>query len=132
MKIMLSMHWFRRRQRDLPRVGLALFCLAWLQAAAVPCAMADEPPAPAAHHDCEYCPPADQAPASGHQHGSCVYPHAPQVDSRAAAGFVFVAPVVPVLVTLDQAEVAVPVPDPDTPAVVPRPRLSVSYCRFIE
>lgn len=139
---------------------MTLFCATWLQAAVAPCVMAHAPvaapasagahashgehghadhdghaghDAPAQHHaadPCLYCPP--------DHHGSgtcdtrdCAYPHDPQVDARAAgalfaalpASFVVPAPAAPLIA--DRAE-------PGTPAVVPKVRLSVSYCRFIE
>ena len=45
----LALDWVRRRQRALAKGVLVLFCLAWLQAAVTPCAMADEL-RPAASH----------------------------------------------------------------------------------
>lgn len=139
---------------------MALFCAAWLQAALAPCAMAHAPlaasaatgahsshvahahggpddhsrhEAPAQHHaadPCLYCPPDHHG--SGTCDGrDCAYPHDPQVDARAAGALFAALP----------AFFALPAPGsplrggravPDTPAVVPKVPLSVSYCRFIE
>jgi hypothetical protein len=138
--VTFGLQWVRRRQRDLTQVVLALFCLAWLQAAAVPCAMAgEEPPvasqasvdAGAAGHDCQYCPPPQGAPAGDDQPGACAYTHQPQVDARAAAGWMIAAPVVAAFTSFEVRPIlAVVLP----PAVAHPPRLpfSVSYCRFIE
>jgi hypothetical protein len=139
---------------------LALFCAAWLQAAIVPCVMAhtaDLAPAaqPRAHqthdahaghqhgatdpeqhaasasHPCLYCPPAESGAASCEGHGGCAYPHDPQVDARAAGVLCaavpvsFVTPLPPTLGHAIRADAAVA-------DVIPRVRLSVSYCRFIE
>lgn len=152
--------WFRRRQRSLARGVVALFCAAWLQAALAPCAMAHAPaagsaaagghasdgahahgaPGDHAGHEvqaqhgsaapCLYCPPDHHG--SGTCDGrDCAYPHDPQVDARVAGALFAALP----------ASFAVPAPatpllagraDPDTPAAVPKVRLSVSYCRFIE
>src|SRR5512141_3157969 len=89
------LQWIRARQHDLTRAVLALFVLAWLQAAAVPCAMADGmvSPSAAAGHACQYCPHSPAPSAAASHHGDCLYPHAPQVDARAAAGLFFVLPV---------------------------------------
>jgi hypothetical protein len=138
---------------------LALFCAAWLQAAVVPCVMAHEA-APvlaadgAAHHQpasvpghehgtvaathdatgpshpCLYCPPDETGSAPCDEQSGCTYPHGPQVDARAGAIFValpaaFVVPApAPVRFAAGIA--------PAVPEFVPRVRLSVSYCRFLE
>lgn len=92
-----------RRSSRLIRSTFAVFVLAWLQMAAVPCVMADSSPQPVAeevmetcegmghesldvpgaadtdgHHDCIYCPPAaaDQA----YSPSICVYPDRPQAE----------------------------------------------------
>ena len=122
-----ALHWIRARQRDLTRVVLALFCLAWLQTAAMPCAMADDVRvAPA--HDCAYCPP--PAP-DANAHEACAYPHGPEVDARAAAPMCVALPATPVIAT-----VAIVADDRAAPPVavdpgVPRPPVAVTYCRFL-
>ena len=134
-----GLHWVRRRQRDLARVVLALFCLAWLQAAALPCAMAGEAQPVAgqvaiaagdAGHDCQYCPPQGNTTGDGHP-GACAYPHQAQVDARSASGWMIAAPVVVAFTSFEvRPSLAVVVPQPG--ALPPRLPLSVSYCRFIE
>lgn len=139
---------------------LAVFCVVWLQAAVAPCVMAHGPEAapaaagaqahhgPAAHdaqashgpHDaaaqdgspspCMYCPPASHTAGTCDAH-DCTFPHDPQVDAR-GAGALFAA--LPTSFPLP-FPAAIPVADragPGAPDVVPRVRLSVSYCRFIE
>jgi hypothetical protein len=139
-EVTFGLHWVRRRQRDLARVVLALFCLAWLQASAVPCAMAGERQpaanqvsigAGAAGHHCQYCPPPQGTPAGDDQPGACAYPHQAQVDVRAAAGWMIAAPAVAAFTSFEVRPImAVVLP----PAVAHPQRLpfSVSYCRFIE
>jgi hypothetical protein len=125
------MQWVRARQRDLSKVVLSLFCLAWLQAAAVPCVMADDlPQAPASHH-CQYCPPPSTTAADAGHGDTCAYPHAPQVDSRlASSGLFFVVPVATVIATLD----AQPIERlPALANVPPGPSgtaFAVRYCRL--
>lgn len=153
-----GLRWVRRRQRALSRGVLALFCLAWLQAAVVPCVMAHgqdtvTSPQAAAHahddagamsghdammsgasdhsaHPCPYCPPAGAADCGDGQ-VECAYPHGPQVDVR-AAGALFVAvpatPVAPSPGVLLIEDRAIPA----VPAIPPRVSISVSYCRFLE
>jgi hypothetical protein len=138
---------------------LALFCVAWLQAAVVPCVMAHaaggQVAAEAAsplhvegmhgYHDhgaaaseesaaspspCLYCPTSGADHQSCDGHAGCAYPHDPQVDARASAIFAavpvaFVAPVARVEHYADLGEAS-------APDAIPRIRLSVSYCRFIE
>lgn len=151
----LGLHWIRRRQRSLAKGVLALFCLAWLQVAAVPCVMAEghgttssplaagltgdamhsgQPAGadgdPAEH--CHYCPPPEDPGTAQDSSASCAYPHGPQVDARLAFGAF-----VPVLATFAWQAV-----EPVTglsdllelqtlrpPLRVP---ITVSYCRFIE
>jgi len=133
------MQWIRRRQRTLTRVVLALFALAWLQAAAVPCAMAADgarpPPAQhaAAHHDCRYCPPAPQgATTAAGDRAGCAYSHQPQVDPRHASEMQFAAaPATPVVLLAAQLEPLVE-GAPPRPAVISRPPIADSYCRRIE
>jgi hypothetical protein len=143
--VTFGLHWVRRRQRDLTKVVLALFCLAWLQASAMPCAMADgaqsamSPPmasqastvADPATHDCQYCPPPQAGHSTDDQPAACSYPHGPQVDGRAAVGWMFAAPVVTEFaVFVAPASDALVLPQPRAP--LPRAPLSVRYCRFIE
>jgi hypothetical protein len=139
-EVTFGLHWVRRRQRDLTRVVLALFCLAWLQASAVPCAMAGERQpaasqvsmsagAPVQH--CQYCPPPHGAPTGADHAGTCAYPHQAQVDARAASGWMIAPPVAAAFTSFElRPMLAVVLP----PAVAhpPRPPLSVSYCRFLE
>lgn len=133
-----AMRWFRTRQRALTRVVLALFCLAWLQAAAVPCVMAhgsvpvSDAPAQAAHH-CQYCPPEAQGAGGDHDDsGRCLYPHADQVDSRATPALFLAMPAAPVVFRLEPV-ILMPA-DPGIARAVPilRPPLSDSLCRRIE
>jgi len=126
---MSALQWVRSRQRDLTRAVLALFCLAWLQAAAVPCVMAADMAPPAGHH-CQYCPPALATPDAGHN-DTCTYPHEPQVDSRVASGLFFVVPVTPVIALLDARPVETTAAEPSLDTAAASPRLAVSYCRFI-
>lgn len=151
----LGLHWIRRRQRSLAKGVLALFCLAWLQAAAVPCVMAQghgamsSPSAggltgEAMHHGqpartdgdpadhCHYCPPPGDSGSAHDSPATCAYPHGPQVDARHAVGAF-----VPVLATFTwQANVAaVGLSDPpELQSHRPRSRvpITVSLCRFIE
>jgi hypothetical protein len=138
--------WIRRRQRLLARAVLGLFVAAWLQAAVVPCVMAhgDDGHAAAhhagaaAHHGadaaepCMYCPPgADHGAPAVCDSGDCPYPHEPQVDAR-AAGFLFATLPVAYVVPALYLPVPSPCSDPSVAEAIPRIRLSVSYCRFIE
>jgi hypothetical protein len=152
--------WIRRRQRSLTRAVLALFCAAWLQAAIVPCVMAHaddtaaraEAPGMLQHdshgghdhaamlaehaagdstHPCLYCPPGNADADSCDGHGGCAYPHEPQVDAR-AAGAIFAAVPVAFVVPSPGALVVAHRADLPAPDFIPRVRLSVSYCRFIE
>jgi hypothetical protein len=151
----LSLHWFRRRQRPVARFVLAAFCLTWLQLAAMPCVMASgavaSSPAVAdagmptmgempagmvmeSGEHCMYCPPeqasspVDQAPEL------CAFPHDPQVDSRVAFASVLLAPP-PVVVLLVPRDVEQAVATTG-PAVVAAPQsgttLAVSFCRFLK
>jgi hypothetical protein len=150
-----GLNWFRRRrQRPLTFGVFALFCLAWLQLAALPCANAyatgiSSPTAAsgiavggdqhamhtmAAHSaaaHCPYCPP-DAVRSKAH--ASCSYPHAPQVDARLATllGAAMPAPV-PLLLSSVTSETQCDVGViPDAPAVPPRTPLAVRLCRFLE
>jgi hypothetical protein len=133
-RMTFGLHWVRQRQRALTRGVLALFVLAWLQAAALPCVMAHAgtaaPPAPV--HDCVYCPPANDAPGDCSDQGSCAYPHEPQVDARTAATmFLALTPSVAIPATVDVARKATPL-DRLSNEPIPRVPIPVSYCRFIE
>ncbi|MFO1393088.1 MAG: hypothetical protein U1F09_04900 [Steroidobacteraceae bacterium] len=133
MRLDLGIDRVRRRQRGLARVVLALFCLAWLQAAALPCAMAT--PMPSGQdcgHPCPYCPqPVTGSVATDHA-GSCAYPHQPQADAR-DAGVAFIAlPATRSTDTLQPmpavgAAPAAAARDPAPPVPIP-----VQYCRFLE
>jgi hypothetical protein len=131
---------------------LALFCLTWLQLAALPCVMASSVPeiagaattlmpaaqtAPvmdaAAGHDCIYCPPAAPEQPQCDDHAGCAYPHDPQMDSRAGLALGMALPAVaPVLVLelLERTDDAIALIAP--PLTVPRAQLAVSYCRFLK
>jgi hypothetical protein len=116
-------------------VVLALFCLAWLQAAAVPCAMASASAAtmPAGGQHCPYCPPGDSTPSTSAHGGTCAYPHEPGVDARAAATLLFAAvPVssfvlVPDVARHDLLATAVASAEP-----VPRVPIPLRFCRYLE
>lgn len=128
-----GLNWMRRRQRLLTRAVLALFCLSWLQVAALPCAMAYAPASvDAAVEHCPYCPTdcGPAPPADGH--GGCAYPHEPQVDAR---------PALPLCIAIPVSSFSLPAAADDVersarfvalPQAIPRPPLSLSYCRFIE
>jgi hypothetical protein len=130
----VALDWIRRRQRALARGVLALFCLVWLQAALVPCAMALVPgaasDAPVEH--CSYCPPTAETDDTGAP-GGCAYPDAPQVDTRNA-------PAAPPLVAVPVASFVLDVAAPatssvsvdDRPPARTGPPLPVSYCRFLK
>ena len=133
-RVTLGLNWVRQRQRALTRGVLALFVLTWLQAAALPCVMAhpDTMAPPAQVHDCVYCPPVNDAPGDCGDHGSCAFPHEPQVDARAAAAmFVALAPCVTAPVILSASREAA-APDQTLNEPIPRVPIPVSYCRFIE
>ena len=134
-----GLQWIRHRQRALTRVVIALFVLAWLQAAAVPCAMAAGAATPAVaahaamHHDCRYCPHApDRALAGSSPQDGCAFPHEPQAASPDGNVLhLAVAPSAPLaLIGVDSG--------PLHPvallamAAVARPPILDSYCRRIE
>ena len=135
----LGLHAFRRRQRALARWVLALFCLVWLQAAVVPCAMAVVPDglggAPEEH--CSYCPPEHDG---GEHHAAadagarCTYPDHPQADTRADArpgAPALVALALPVLVVDVEPPVAGAARDVDRTRPPDRGGLprAIAYCR---
>jgi len=150
----IGLNWIRRRQHNLSKAVLAWFCLAWLQAAAVPCVMAHDDESgvarspsgtpgamahhesPAAHGDasdhCPYCPPTEHCSPSGGTASDCAYPHGPQVDARQVAQ-VFV-PLVPAYVPWTFESTAPASAGYERPSLRPPARIpvSVSYCRFIE
>lgn len=151
--------WFRRHQRRLARGVLALFCLTWLQVAAIPCVMAGASatslssanPATssaatnashvtqmmqttASGEHCPYCPPAhDDARSDTGPAASCSYPHDQQVDSRSSLALGIALPAaLPALLFsagVDLDQVLVPGAQP---AAAPGTSLTVSYCRFLK
>ena len=128
--------WLRSRQRTLTQGVLALFCLVWLQAALLPCAMATVPGtmAGAAEEHCPYCPPGSAPDAAlDEAGGACSYPDAPQVDTRGTLATAAVPPVAPLPMLLAPLPAAIDVARPDDPgAALPRRSFAVSYCRFLE
>ena len=128
--------WFRSRQRALGQGVLALFCLVWLQAALLPCAMAAVPGgmSSAAEEHCPYCPPqpvhsttTDEGPAA------CSYPDGPQVDTRGTLASAVAPPVAPLQILLAPSHATVDVAAPEDPGTsLPRRSFSVSYCRFLK
>jgi hypothetical protein len=132
-----GLDWIRRRQRALAKGVLALFCLVWLQAALLPCAMAFSADGMAASPEehCVYCPPGVDH--TGHDEPAptthCLYPDTAQADSRPlTAGFVL-----PPLAASFVFKIAVAA---DPPAAyesalvptVPRPPYSITYCRYLK
>jgi len=129
-----ALHWVRRRQCALARGVLALFCLAWLQAAVVPCAMASAGSAtmPGGGEHCVYCPPnASTSPAADHG-GTCTYPHEPQVDARAAVALFMAVPVASFSVMLDVAPSDIHARAATLQDPVPRVPIQLSFCRYLE
>jgi hypothetical protein len=127
-----GLSWFRLRQRSLTRAVLALFVLAWLQIAALPCVMAHAPDAgmPDGSEHCGYCPEGDEASSAGP--AQCDFPHDPGVDARYSASL-FIAPtavhaVVPVVAASGEL-VLLRSLDADRYRTPP---LTLRYCRFIE
>jgi hypothetical protein len=128
------LHTVRRRQRALARVVLALFCLAWLQAAVVPCAMASAASTamPAGAQHCPYCPQGDApSPATDHD-GTCAYPHQAQVDSRAATIFFLAVPVSSFTAMTVVAAHGLQVPAAVIADPVPRIPIPMRFCRYLE
>jgi hypothetical protein len=113
---------------------LALFCLAWLQAAVVPCAMAgaDSAPMPGGGEHCVYCPPSASTQAVTNHGGTCAYPHQPQVDAREAAAHFVAIPVAPFADVLDLAPRDVHDRPSALPDPVPRIPIQLSFCRYLE
>jgi hypothetical protein len=128
------LHWVRRRQSALAKGVLALFCLAWLQTAVLPCAMADTGAAtmPASGQHCPYCPQDGSAsPATNHL-GACSYPHQPQVDARTAGGLFIAIPVSSLPPLPDGAGRDLHAPAVSLPDPIPRIPIPLSFCRFLE
>jgi len=129
-----ALHWVRRRQRALARGVLALFCLAWLQAAVVPCAMAGAGLAtmPDGGEHCVYCPPSASAPSVTDHGGSCAYPHEPQVDARTSVALFIAIPVAPFSVVLDAAPRDIQTHSSTPQEPVARVPIQLSFCRYLE
>jgi hypothetical protein len=133
-----GLHWIRRRQRALAQGVLALFCLVWLQAALLPCAMSMPPEGMSAggEEHCVYCPQDDLPtdPAGDGAPTTCLYPDGAQVDTRFTLGSSGVALLLPVTFVLAPVAsgLAAPAPDIGAPDAIPRPALAVSYCRFLK
>lgn len=151
--------WIRSRQRALARAALALFALAWLQAAIVPCSMAfatdhsmstalqlhdrahdghglgheghasGEPPVP----HCPYCPPTQDGPVADCDHeADCAFPHDPRIDARTLTTL-FGPPPCQFLDLGSRLDAGVlGIAASDVPRDVPRRPLAIRYCRFIE
>ena len=128
-----TLNWVRRRQRTLTRAVLALFCLAWLQAAVAPCAMAGAAFAtmPAGGHHCPYCPQGDSMPSNTDHGGACAYPHQPQVDARATAIFAAI-PVCSITFIVGAIERDLEAPVTATAEPAQRVPIALSFCRFLE
>ena len=134
-----GLHWIRCRQRALAKGVMALFCLVWLQAALLPCAMAYAPQdgmAMGAEEHCVYCPESAQGGDAGIDQAPshCLYPNGAQVDTRAAFVASIAVPLAVVTFLLPPVADG-PVFDPDRAgdaAAIPRPPLAVSYCRYLK
>ncbi len=132
-----GLHLIRRQQRALSKWVLALFCLVWIQAALLPCAMAVVPDgmAGAAEEHCAYCPP--KGPAGDHAGTGavpvCAYPDQPQADARAGAvtPLALALPVVAYVLDADAGRTP-SLPDDAQPPGRTGPTLAVSYCRFLK
>jgi hypothetical protein len=139
-----GLHWFRRRQRSLARVVLALFCLTWLQLATAPCVMALEQRAANPQHSaqmpdgmemsagehCPYCPPAPVGDADC-DHSSCAFPHDPQVDSRIGFIAALLAPPTPVAMLVPHVADMTHWLIAAAPPPLPHASLTVSLCRYL-
>lgn len=154
--------WIRNKQRALARAALALFALAWLQAAVVPCTMAyavdGAAPTPQqlhageqdGHHEghdghaghdspqaqtahCAYCPPAQDGSGIDCDHeAECAFPHDPQIDARTLIAF-YGPPPCQVLDVGSRVDAPVlRISAGEAPADVARRPLAIRYCRFIE
>jgi hypothetical protein len=132
----VALDWIRRRQRSLARGVLALFCLVWLQAALVPCAMALMPggTAGAPMEHCSYCPPTPDADGDSGAAAVCTYPDGPQVDSRTAAvaaPLLLAPPTTSFVLEIASVQSHAVLAD-DRPPDRAGPPLAVSYCRFLK
>jgi hypothetical protein len=130
----MGLGWVRQRQRVLTKAVLALFALAWLQAAALPCVMAHtgaEAPAPAVH-DCIYCPPQSAPAGDCADDGACAYPHEPAVDARVAATLFVALPTLGVVLPEASAGHALEPLESSAAGPIPRIPFAVSYCRYLE
>ena len=140
----VSLHWFRRKQRAIARFALAAFCLTWLQVAALPCVMAmdqvdggqmpaDMVMAPGEH--CIYCPPElTGADTPGATQDLCAFPHDPQVDLRMAFAAAVLAPppVVVLLLAEDRTYASTELERGDAASPLPHIPVAVSFCRFLK
>ncbi|MFO1408418.1 MAG: hypothetical protein U1F08_12940 [Steroidobacteraceae bacterium] len=124
-----ALQWVRRHERSLARVVLALFCVAWLQAAVVPCAMA-APSMPDCANHCPYCPTLGDGGTVAHG-GQCAYPHQPQADGRSASALAVVLPPTEVLAPAGVVPVRLRVEGPQV-ADPPRIPLPLQFCRYLE
>lgn len=126
-----GLSWFRHRQRALTRAALALFVLAWLQMAALPCVMAHAPAtASDASEHCGYCPDASDAPGAGSD--QCEFPHDPGVDARYTGGMFIAPPSAHTVLPVDAAPgepLSLRGPDSERYRAPP---LTLRYCRLIE
>jgi hypothetical protein len=113
---------------------LALFCLAWLQAAVVPCAMANTGSAtmPGGGQHCVYCPPNASTQSAADHGGTCAYPHQPQVDAREAAALFVAVPVTLFSIMLDVAPRDLHARPSTLQDPVPRVPIQLSFCRYLE
>jgi len=139
--VLPGLHWIRRRQRTLAQGVLALFCLVWLQAALIPCAMALVPQdggmTMGAEEHCVYCPQAGQPVDTNVEQAAsgCLYPDGgAQVDTRLAYVTALAVPLPVaafVLPPVADGPALVPTRTGDA-AAIPRPPLAVSYCRYLK
>jgi hypothetical protein len=130
-----GLHAIRRHQRTHAKWVLALFCLVWIQAAALPCAMAIVPDgmARAAEEHCGYCPPATDTHVDAGAAATCAYPDQPQADARASTTSpLLLAMPVAAYVLEPVAAHRLPVFDASRPPDRSGPTLAVSYCRFLK
>lgn len=139
-----GLHWFRRRQRSLARVALALFCLTWLQLATAPCLMALERSVADTEHcgqmpdgiqesaaeHCPYCPPT-AASDDACDHTGCAFPHDPQVDSRAGFAAALLAPPTPFAMLVPHVADTTHLLAAIAPPPLPHASLTVSFCRYL-
>lgn len=161
MNMIPGIKWIRSRQRALARAALALFALAWLQAAIVPCTMAfatdntpgTQSPRVDAHeghgrghdghagHDsgeaqvthCPYCPPAQDGRDADCDHAAaCAFPHDPRVDARALTAFIGPPPGQFLDIGSRLDAPVLRICASEVPRDVPRRPLAIRYCRFIE